>query len=401
MTTAEITTMHEEIRALAAERDAVILAHNYQVPEVQDVADFVGDSLGLSREAAATEADAIVFCGVHFMAETAAILSPQKTVLIPDLDAGCSLAASISADQLRAWKAENPGAVVVSYVNTSAEVKAESDYCCTSGNAKGIIESIPEGTEILFLPDMFLGLWLEKVTGRKLRIWMGECHVHAGIRPQDITRWQAEAPDAEFLVHPECGCASQCMAFGNEKTHILSTEGMINFAKSLAQGAVPHRDRDGDHPPAAEGGAREALRGGLGEGDLPLHEDDHTAEAPRLVARLEVRGHGSRRDRAARAGRDRPDGRHFVTELSAAERAFLENPFVGVVTTLHLDGSPQSTVVWVDVDDRRRLGQHRVRAREAAQPRARSAALARRRRSGGSLSLGEAVRDRRSRRRGR
>ena len=143
------------------------------------------------------------------MAETAAILSPQKTVLIPDLDAGCSLAASISADQLRAWKAENPGAVVVSYVNTTAEVKAESDYCCTSGNAKGVIESIPEDTEILFCPDMFLGLWLEKVTGRKLRIWMGECHVHAGIRPQDITRWQAEAPDAEFLVHPECGCASQ------------------------------------------------------------------------------------------------------------------------------------------------------------------------------------------------
>ena len=231
MTTAEITTMQEEIRALAAERDAVILAHNYQVPEVQDVADYVGDSLGLSREAAATDADAIVFCGVHFMAETAAILSPTKTVLIPDLDAGCSLAASISADQLRAWKAENPGAVVVSYVNTTAEVKAESDYCCTSGNAKGVIESIPEGTEILFLPDMFLGLWLEKVTGRKLRIWMGECHVHAGIRPQDITRWQADAPDAEFLVHPECGCASQCMAFGNEKTHILSTEGMINFAK--------------------------------------------------------------------------------------------------------------------------------------------------------------------------
>jgi quinolinate synthase len=200
MTTAEATTMQEEIRTLTAERDAVILAHNYQVPEVQDVADYVGDSLGLSREAAATDAEAIVFCGVHFMAETAAILSPQKTVLIPDLDAGCSLAASISAEQLRAWKAENPGAVVVSYVNTTAEVKAESDYCCTSGNAKGVIESIPEGTEILFLPDMFLGLWLEKVTGRKLRIWMGECHVHAGIRPQDIARWQADAPDAELLV---------------------------------------------------------------------------------------------------------------------------------------------------------------------------------------------------------
>jgi quinolinate synthase len=228
----EITTMQEEIRALAAERNAVILAHNYQVPEVQDVADYVGDSLGLSREAAATEADAIVFCGVHFMAETAAILSPQKTVLIPDLDAGCSLASSITADQLRVWKAENPGAVVVSYVNTTADVKAESDYCCTSGNAKGVIDAIPEDTEILFLPDMYLGLWLERVTGRKLRIWMGECHVHAGIRPQDITRLQADNPDAEFLVHPECGCASQCMAFGGDNMHILSTEGMVKFAKS-------------------------------------------------------------------------------------------------------------------------------------------------------------------------
>jgi quinolinate synthase len=232
LTADEITTMQEEIRALAAERNAVILAHNYQVPEVQDVADFVGDSLGLSREAAATEADAIVFCGVHFMAETAAILSPQKTVLIPDLDAGCSLASSITADQLRLWKAENPGAVVVSYVNTTADVKAESDYCCTSGNAKGVIEAIPRDTEILFLPDMYLGLWLERVTGRKLRIWMGECHVHAGIRPQDITRLQADNPDAEFLVHPECGCASQCMAFGGDNMHILSTEGMVTFAKA-------------------------------------------------------------------------------------------------------------------------------------------------------------------------
>jgi quinolinate synthase len=223
------------VRALAAERGAVILAHNYQVPEVQDVADFVGDSLGLSRQAAATCADAIVFCGVHFMAETAKILSPEKTVLLPDLDAGCSLAASITADQLRQWKAENPGAIVVSYVNTTAEVKAESDYCCTSGNAKAVIDAIPRDQEILFLPDMYLGLWLEKVTGRKLNIWLGECHVHAGIKPADIERWQAEAPDAELLVHPECGCASQAMAFGNDRTHILSTEGMINFAKASSK----------------------------------------------------------------------------------------------------------------------------------------------------------------------
>jgi quinolinate synthase len=226
------TALHEEVRALAHQRDAVILAHNYQVPEVQDVADYVGDSLGLSREAAATDAEAIVFCGVHFMAETAAILSPEKTVLIPDPNAGCSLAASITADELRAWKAENPGAFVVSYVNTTAEVKAESDYCCTSGNAKAVIEAIPADKEILFLPDMFLGMWLERVTGRKLRIWLGECHVHAGIRPQDIERWQSEAPDAELLVHPECGCASQCMAFANARTHILSTEKMVAFAKA-------------------------------------------------------------------------------------------------------------------------------------------------------------------------
>jgi quinolinate synthase len=232
MTTATITALHEEVRRLASERNAVILAHNYQVPEVQDVADFVGDSLGLSHEAAATDADAIAFCGVHFMAETAAILCPEKTVLIPDPDAGCSLAASITADDLREWKQKHRGAVVVSYVNTTADVKAESDYCCTSGNARAVIEAIPDDREILFLPDLYLGLWLERVTGRKLTIWLGECHVHAGIRPQDIERWQADAPDAELLVHPECGCASQCMAFGNERTHILSTEGMINFAKA-------------------------------------------------------------------------------------------------------------------------------------------------------------------------
>jgi quinolinate synthase len=231
VTTQTISRMQDEVKALARERDAVILAHNYQVPEVQDVADYVGDSLGLSREAAETDASAIVFCGVHFMAETAKILSPDKTVLIPDLDAGCSLAASITGDQLRAWKAEHPGATVVSYVNTTADVKSESDYCCTSGNAKAIIDAVPEDQEILFLPDLYLGVWLEKVTGRKLNIWMGECHVHAGIRPADIERWQAEAPDAEFLVHPECGCASQCMAFGNENTHILGTESMIKFAK--------------------------------------------------------------------------------------------------------------------------------------------------------------------------
>src|SRR5579864_8211128 len=192
------STLHDEIRALAKQRNAVILAHNYERPEVQDTADVVGDSLGLSREAAKTTADVIVFCGVHFMAETATILSPGKSVLLPDLAAGCSLAATIDAAQLREWKAEHPGAVVVSYVNTTAEVKAESDYCCTSGNARAVIESIPPDREILFLPDLYLGLWLERVTGRKLKIWLGECHVHAGIRPADIDRWQ-EDEGAELL----------------------------------------------------------------------------------------------------------------------------------------------------------------------------------------------------------
>ncbi|MBV8395007.1 MAG: quinolinate synthase NadA [Actinobacteria bacterium] len=224
------TTLHDEVRALAREHNAVLLAHNYQLPEVQDVADFVGDSLGLARQAAATDADVIVFAGVHFMAETAAITSPEKTVLLPDPNAGCSLAASITAEQLRVWKAEHPGAVVVSYVNTTAEVKAESDYCCTSGNARAVIEAIPRDREILFLPDMYLGLWLERVTGRDLRIWLGECHVHAGIRPADIERWTNDAPEAELLVHPECGCASQAMAFANGRTKILSTEQMVRFA---------------------------------------------------------------------------------------------------------------------------------------------------------------------------
>ena len=232
MTAAASTDLHQDIRMLARRQDAVILAHNYQVPEVQDVADYVGDSLGLSREAAATDAEVIVFCGVHFMAETAKILSPQKTVLIPDLDAGCSLAATITADELRAWKAQYPEAVVVSYVNTTAEVKAESDYCCTSGNAKAVVEAIPPDRQILFLPDMFLGLWLERVTGRKLTLWPGECHVHAGIRPEDVARWEAATPDSELLVHPECGCASQCMAFSGNHTKVLSTEGMVRHART-------------------------------------------------------------------------------------------------------------------------------------------------------------------------
>ncbi|HWG34004.1 MAG TPA: quinolinate synthase NadA [Gemmatimonadaceae bacterium] len=222
------------IKSLARERDAVILAHNYQRPEVQDAADFVGDSLGLSREAAKTKAKVIVFCGVHFMAETAAILSPDKTVLLPDMAAGCSLAATIDGAQLREWKNEHPGAVVVSYVNTTAEVKAESDYCCTSGNAVDIVNSIPADKEILFLPDMFLGAHVRRVTGREnIHVWMGECHVHAGIDPENINAQRALHPGAEFLIHPECGCATSAVeavssgAVDAAGVQILSTEGMI------------------------------------------------------------------------------------------------------------------------------------------------------------------------------
>src|SRR5438270_7438923 len=226
--------LHDEIRGLARERNAVILSHNYERAEVQDVADFVGDSLGLSREAAKTEADIVVFCGVHFMAETAAVLSPQKTVLLPDLAAGCSLASMIDADQLRAWKAEHPGAVVVSYVNTTADVKAESDYCCTSGNALEVVNAIPRDTEILFCPDMFLGAHVKRLSRREnIRIWLGECHVHAGIDPEDIRLTRAQHPGAEFLIHPECGCSTsvlEAMSAGEvdpEGVQILSTEGMI------------------------------------------------------------------------------------------------------------------------------------------------------------------------------
>jgi quinolinate synthase len=233
LSTEAIHRLSAEIREMTRARNAVILAHNYQVAEVQDVADHVGDSLGLSQEAARTEADVIVFCGVHFMAETAKILNPGKRVLIPDLDAGCSLSDTITGDQLADWKARYPGAVVVSYVNCTAEVKAQSDYCCTSGNAEKVIRSIPEDREILFLPDMFLGAHLERVTGRKMHVWMGECHVHAGIEPEDIDEAQRTHPDAELLVHPECGCTSSTIyRFGGTgRVRVLSTEGIVRRAQ--------------------------------------------------------------------------------------------------------------------------------------------------------------------------
>jgi quinolinate synthase len=244
-----IPAMQDEVRELAAQRGAVILAHNYQLPEVQDVADYVGDSLGLSQQAAAAQADTIAFCGVHFMAETASVLSPEKTVLIPDPDAGCSLADAITAAQLREWKAAHPGAIVVMYVNTTAEVKAETDYCCTSANAVQVVEHIyrehGEDTEILFGPDMFLGAYVERTLGRPMHVWDGECHVHAGIKPADISAVRAAHPDADFLIHPECGCSTSVMEYvaagdvDGDGVKMLSTGGMLSYARGLQ--AAEHR----------------------------------------------------------------------------------------------------------------------------------------------------------------
>lgn len=231
----ETKKLTEEILELKQRKNAVILAHNYQIPEIQDIADYVGDSLGLSRKAGDAEEDVIVFCGVHFMAETASIISPDKVVLIPDLDAGCSLADSITVDELRKWKAKHPDAVVVSYVNTTAAVKAESDYCCTSSNAVGIVESIPEDQKILFLPDKFLGAYVEMITGRELNIWQGACHVHEKIGELNLAEKQKDHPDAEILIHPECGCSTSCMMksaiyFDCKDGHIHSTSGMLKRA---------------------------------------------------------------------------------------------------------------------------------------------------------------------------
>ena len=230
----QTTRLQDEILRLKKEQDAVILAHNYQVPAVQDVADFVGDSLGLAREAAKTDNKRILFCGVHFMAETAAIISPNKKVLIPDLEAGCSLSDSITVNDLKNWKKQHPNAIAVGYVNTTAEIKAELDYCCTSSNAVNVVKAIPEDKEILFLPDMFLGSFISKMTGRKnIYVWAGECHVHAGITPEDVQKKLDSMSNAEFVVHPECSCTTPMLhdvAAGNyegRKVEILSTEGMM------------------------------------------------------------------------------------------------------------------------------------------------------------------------------
>ncbi len=230
----QASKLKDEILRLKKEKDVVILAHNYQIPDIQDVADFTGDSLGLSRQAAKVAQKTILFCGVNFMAETAAIISPEKKVLLPDLEAGCSLSDSITVDELRNWKKQHPDAIAVGYVNTTAEIKAELDYCCTSSNAVNIVKAIPEDKEILFLPDMFLGSYVAKMTGRKnMHIWAGECHVHAGITPDDVVKKLDSMKDAEFVIHPECGCTTPMMydvadgSFDDKKVSILSTEGML------------------------------------------------------------------------------------------------------------------------------------------------------------------------------
>ncbi len=230
----QASKLKDEILRLKKEKDVVILAHNYQIPDVQDVADFTGDSLGLSRQAATVDQKTILFCGVNFMAETAAIISPEKKVLLPDLEAGCSLSDSITVDELRNWKKQYPTAIAVGYVNTTAEIKAELDYCCTSSNAVNVVKAIPEDKEILFLPDMFLGSYVAKMTGRQnMHIWAGECHVHAGITPDDVIKKINSMNDTEFVIHPECSCTTPMMydvadgSFDNQNVSILSTEGML------------------------------------------------------------------------------------------------------------------------------------------------------------------------------
>ena len=315
-----IPALQSEVRALAAERGAVILAHNYQLPEVQDVANFVGDSLALSQQAARTDAEVIAFCGVHFMAETASILSPEKTVLLPDPDAGCSLADSITAPQLRAWKAAHPGALAVMYVNTTAEVKAETDYCVTSSNAAAVVEHIyrehGEDTEILFGPDMFLGAYVEKVTGRRMRVWDGECHVHAGIRPSDIREMRDSHPDADFLIHPECGCSTSVMEYvaagdvDPDGVHMLSTGGMMRYAQTAPAGttAIVATETGMLHP-LREAAPGRRLRGRQRGRELPLHEDDHAAQAARRAARDGAGREGAGGHRRARPAADRAHGR--------------------------------------------------------------------------------------------
>jgi len=225
MTIGKDLPLAERVLKLKQERNAVILVHNYQLGEVQDIADFVGDSLGLSQNAAKTKANVIVFCGVHFMAETAAILCPEMTVLLPDMHAGCPMADMINAEQLRQKKKELPNASVVCYVNSTAEVKAESDICCTSANAVKVVESL-ENDAILFVPDQYLGHYVSTKTNKEIHLWPGYCPTHARIRDQDIIRLKQEYPQARVVVHPEC--RPEVIALADEVT---STGGMVRYAQ--------------------------------------------------------------------------------------------------------------------------------------------------------------------------
>src|SRR5919206_3438063 len=302
----------EHIKTLAAEKHAVILAHNYQVPEVQDVADFVGDSLGLAMEAVNTPAPVIAMCGVYFMAETAKILNPGRTVLIPDETAGCSLADSITVDQLRAWKAEHPDAVVVSYVNTTAAVKAETDICCTSSNAVDVVASIPDEREVLFLPDQFLGAHVRRVTGRtNMHIWAGECHVHAGINGDELADQARSHPDAELFVHPECGCATSALylagegAVPAERVKILSTGGMLDAARTT---------RSREVLVATEIGMLHQLRRAAPEVDFRAVNDRASCRYMKMITPEKLL-------RALREGRDEV---HVDPEIAARARASVQ-----------------------------------------------------------------------------
>ena len=313
-TAAEIASLQSRIRDLARQRKAVVIAHNYQRPEVQDVADFVGDSLGLSRKAAETDADVIVFCGVHFMAETAAILAPRKRVLLPDLRAGCSLAATITGEDVRRWREKFPGYIAVGYVNTTAEVKAELDYCCTSGNVLEVIDAIPEDKGILFCPDFFLGAHVRRNRpNRRIEVWLGECHVHKGIRAETLNAARREHPEAEVLVHPECGCAGQLIyemglggVAGRGTPHCFD-RGHGPPGERAAGSDVHRGHRNRDHAPDATGGAGQAVHRRRPGGRLRLHEDHHAAQPPRGAHARSVPHHGTRGDGAegtAGAGAD-------------------------------------------------------------------------------------------------
>src|SRR3954454_16617526 len=297
-----------EVRRLADEQNAVLLAHNYQLPQIQDIAHHTGDSLGVSRIAATSDADTIIFCGVHFMAETAKILAPGKTVLIPDARAGCSLADSISADELRAWKQEHPGAVVVSYVNTTAEVKAETDICCTSSNAVEVVRSIPADQEVLFLPDQFLGAHVKRETGRaNLRIWAGECHVHAGINGPELAARAAATPDADLFVHPECGCATSALYLAGEgvvpqsQVKILSTGDMVTEARATKARSVLV---------ATEVGMLHQLRRAAPEIDFRAVNDRASCKYMKMITP----------DKLLRALREGRDEVHVAPDLAARAR---------------------------------------------------------------------------------